>query len=330
MVTKSTIRFVVSVAVAYGLSSAAPLRAQELSVLGGMGRASAPSESSYSWGFTYLQALDHYNALSYSWINEGHFTGHHRDGFALQYWRRAWFFDQHLALAAGIGAYNFFDTTASDEGRPYSDVHGWAMIYSLSATWYTRSSWFYQLRLNQINAFGSIHTTTGMLGIGYQLDASGGQSASSGGWDLRTNSRNELTALAGITEVNSLHSPSAFAMSAEYRHGFGSYVDATLTWIDEGKTELTRRNGVASQVWLSRGFYDDKLRLGFGAGPYIAVDTWRVHGGTESGDKVSALITMTASYQFAKHWLVRASWNRVLTGYDKDSDIYLAGVGYRF
>jgi len=105
MVPKSAIRFVLSVGVAVtcGLSGAVPLRAQELSILGGVGRASAPSESSYAWGFTYLQALDHYNALSYSWINEGHFTSHHRDGFALQYWRRAWFFDQRLALAAGIG-----------------------------------------------------------------------------------------------------------------------------------------------------------------------------------------------------------------------------------
>ena len=27
---------------------------------------------------------------------------------------------------------------------------------------------------------------------------------------------------------------------------------------------------------------------------------------------------------------VRGSWNRVLTGYNKDSDVFLAGVGYRF
>lgn len=46
-------------------------------------------------------------------------------------------------------------------------------------------------------------------------------------------------------------------------------------------------------------------------------------------DKVSALATMTASYQFARHWIVRGSWNRVLTGYNKDSDVFLAGVGYR-
>jgi hypothetical protein len=312
--------------------------AQEVSVYGGIGRLDRASESTYSWGFTYLQALDEHNALSYSWLNEGHYTDHHRDGFALQYWRRAWLFDHRLALAGGVGAYDYFDTTASDEGRPYADVHGWALIYSLSATWYTSSPWFYQVRINRTDALHSIHTTTAMLGIGYQLGASGesgngGASGSTGpsgeaGW--LAGSGNEIAVLAGRTEVNSLRSPGAFAKSVEFRHGFTPYIEASVTWLDEGETQLTRRNGVATQVWLGRSFLDDKLRLGLGAGPYVAVDTYREPGGTNTGDKVSALVTMTASYQFTPHWFVRASWDRVLTGYDKDSDIYLGGIGYRF
>jgi hypothetical protein len=147
---------------------------------------------------------------------------------------------------------------------------------------------------------------------------------------LASGSRDELTVLVGKTEMNSLHSPGAFAKSIEYRHGFGSYVDATLTWLDEGPTALTRRNGAATELWASRGFFNERLRLAVGAGPYVALDTYRVAGGTNTADKVSALVTMTASYQFARHWIVRGSWNRVLTGYNKDSDVYLAGVGYRF
>ena len=130
--------------------------------------------------------------------------------------------------------------------------------------------------------------------------------------------------------MNSLESPSTFAKSVEYRHGFGAYVDATLTWLDEGPTELTRRNGAATELRVSRGFFNERLRLAVGAGPYVALDTYRVAGGTNTSDKVSALVTMTASCQFARHWIVRGSWNRVLTGYNKDSDVFLAGVGYRF
>lgn len=315
---------------AFGLLWAVPSDAQEFSVSAGTGRANAPSESTYSWGFTYLQALDANNALSYSWINEGHYTNHHRDGFALQYWRRIWFFNDRLALAGGVGGYNYFDTTASDEGRRYADVHGWALIYSLTATWYTRTPWFYQARVNRIDTFHSIDTTSAMLSVGYQLGGTNHAGSIPDYLAQGSGSRNELTVLAGKTEVNSLHSPGAFAKSVEYRHGFGSYVDATVTWLDEGPTALTRRNGVATELWASRGFFDERLRLAVGAGPYVAIDTYKIAGGTNTADKVSALVTMTASYQFARHWLVRASWNRVLTGYNKDSDVFLAGIGYRF
>lgn len=119
-------------------------------MLGGWLRADRPGESAYSWGFTYLQALDEYDGLSYSWLNEGHVQDNHRDGFALQYWRRALFFDRRLALAAGVGGYYYFDTVASANGRRYVDSHGLGPIFSLSATWFTSERLFYQLRLNEI------------------------------------------------------------------------------------------------------------------------------------------------------------------------------------
>jgi hypothetical protein len=41
------------------------------------------------------------------------------------------------------------------------------------------------------------------------------------------------------------------------------------------------------------------------------------------------LVAMSASYPMSRHFLARASWSRVMTGYDKDSEVSLAGVGYR-
>jgi hypothetical protein len=304
--------------------------AQEFSALAGGSRSNGPSESSYAWTFSYLQSLDAHDALSYSWLNEGHFPGHHRDGFALEYWRRAWFFDRKLALGAGIGGYFYFDTTAADAPRRYSDVHGIALIYSVSATYYPNPHWFYQLSVNRTYSRNSINTTTALAGIGYRLDALPTTHTSFDGTRPGPGSGDELTVFYGRTEVNSLRSPGSWARGVEYRHGFGPYVDATVSWLDEGKTVLTRRNGAAVQAWLGRSFFGNTLRLAVGAGPYVAVDTYRASGTTQTDDKVSLLVTMSASYQMTRHWLVRASWNRVLTGYDKDSDIYLAGVGYRF
>jgi hypothetical protein len=199
--------------------------AQELSVLGGWLRADRPGESAYSWGFTYLQALDEYDGLSYSWLNEGHVQDNHRDGFALQYWRRALFFDRRLALAAGVGGYYYFDTVASANGRRYVDSHGLGPIFSLSATWFTSERLFYQLRLNEIIVPRSYNTFSAMFGIGYELDAPKGSGALSGGTSDSASSGNEITAMAGWTEVNSLSSPGAFAYGFEYRHGFVRYID---------------------------------------------------------------------------------------------------------
>jgi hypothetical protein len=306
------------------------VHAQELSVLGGWLRADRPGESAYSWGFTYLQALGEYDGLSYSWLNEGHVEDNHRDGFALQYWRRALFFDRRLALAAGVGGYYYFDTVASTDSRRYVDSHGLGPIFSLSATWFTSERLFYQLRLNEIIVPRSYNTFSAMFGIGYELDAPKGSGALAGGTGDSVSSGNQITAMAGWTEVNSLSSPGAFAYGFEYRHGFGRYIDGTISWINEGHTQLDTRSGAAAQVWLRRSFFNDRLSLGVGAGPYYALDTHRVKGGTDTGGRVSLLLTMSAAYNVTRHWYVRASWNRVMTSYDKDSDIYLGGIGYRF
>jgi hypothetical protein len=313
-----------------GIAFVGAVHAQELSLLGGWLRADRPGESSYAWGFTYLQALDEHDALSYSWLNEGHVQDNHRDGFALQYWRRGMFFDRRLSLAAGVGAYNYFDTIASVDGKRYIDSHGWGPIFSLSATWFTDERLFYQLRLNEILVSRSYSTFSAMFGIGYELDAPKRRGSLAGGTSDSVSSGNEITAMAGRTEVNSLRSPGAFAYGFEYRHGFGRYIDGTISWINEGHTELNTRSGAAMQLWLRRSFFDNQLTLGVGAGPYYALDTHRVKDGTDTGGKVSVLLTMSAAYNFTGHWYVRASWNRVMTSYDKDSDIYLGGIGYRF
>jgi hypothetical protein len=236
---------------------ASAIHAQELSLLGGWLRADRPGESTYAWGFTYLQALDEHNALSYSWINEGHVQDNHRDGFALQYWRRGTFFDRRLALAAGAGVYNYFDTIASVDNKRYIDSHGWAPIFSLTATWFTDERLFYQFRLNEILVSRSYNTFSAMFGIGYELDAPNGHGPLTGGTSDSVSSGNEITAMAGWTEVNSLRSPGAFAYGFEYRHGFRRYIDGTISWINEGHTQLNTRSGAAAQVWLRRSFFND-------------------------------------------------------------------------
>jgi len=50
----------------------------------------------------------------------------------------------------------------------------------------------------------------------------------------------------------------------------------------------------------------------------------------EEDEYVSGLVTLTFSYRFDRRWLARLSWNRVVTGYDRDTDVILIGGGHRF
>jgi hypothetical protein len=45
---------------------------------------------------------------------------------------------------------------------------------------------------------------------------------------------------------------------------------------------------------------------------------------------ISGLLTVTASCRFSDHWFTRFNWNRVMSNDNRDSDVFLLGVGYRW
>lgn len=63
---------------------ARPAGAQEILFLGGANRENGLSETTYAWSVEYNYRLRNDNLIALAWINEGHFTGHHRDGPTLR------------------------------------------------------------------------------------------------------------------------------------------------------------------------------------------------------------------------------------------------------
>jgi hypothetical protein len=45
---------------------------------------------------------------------------------------------------------------------------------------------------------------------------------------------------------------------------------------------------------------------------------------------LSVLVSISRTYRFTDHWDSPLTWNRAVTRYDRDSDVILAGVGYRW
>jgi hypothetical protein len=307
-----------------------PLYAQELYLLGGSIGDTASGDRSYTWSLEYMQELGEYTAISVAWLNEGHLPSNHRDGPTVQLWGHTKRIYKQFVLAAGVGPYYYYDTELAKIGRGFSDTHGVGGVFSLAGFWYTEGPWVIELRTNLVKT-NDIDTYSAMVGVGYQLDYSSahGPSSEAGPPHVKTTD-NEITVMIGQTTVNSANSPESIAQSIEYRRGITRYLDWTIAWLNEGDNRLIRRNGILSQAWLVRAFLDEHLALGVGLGPYVLVDRHGSSRDDEDTETVAGVITFSASYRFNPNWLVRLSWNRITTSYNRDTDVIMAGPGYRF
>lgn len=310
-----------------------PADAQEFFGLGGLMRSknSGADDSSASWQLEYREHLGEHFAASISYLNEGHVPAHHRDGHALQLWTRTDALERRFSLSAGIGPYYYFDTTIpTDSKGAFTNEHGFGGIFSLAAIWQAQSPWLFQVRTNWVRTFGRMDTVSALAGIGYQLDASRpAVSSTSPPEPGEKTTDNEITLFVGRTITNSFESERSTSLGIEYRRGLWRYVDWTASWIYEGDSRLIRRDGLASQLWAVKAFFDDRVALGVGSGAYFAID--RQHGRDRDGrSSVSAIATFTGSYRLNRHWCLRTSWNRIVTDYDRDTDVIMGGIGYRF
>jgi hypothetical protein len=312
------------------LAAVTNAHAQEFSFLAG-GLASGGNHS-YSWEGSYREGIGRYAAWSFSWLNEGHIPDHHRDGQSVQLWGRVPLMSDRLELSAGVGPYRWFDTKQAQEGGGYSNTHGWGGVFTLRAAYYFDNRWIAEMKLNRVQASGGPDTTALLFGIGYQLDAPNGHGSRARPID-RTGvvTNNEVTVMAGTTILNSLDSESNWAGSIEYRRGLWHYLDFTASYLHESGHVQSRRDGVAMQLWATRAFFDDKLTLGVGAGPYLSITQNDDLPQNRTGDgRFAGLVSMSASYRFGTRWLARVTWNRMVTRYDRDADIIEAGLGLRF
>jgi hypothetical protein len=312
--------------------AAVPARAQEFYLLGGEALQLGTDDDTYSWQLEYLEGVGEHLAASLSYLNEGHLPGHHRDGLATQVWLRNNILGRQLSLAAGIGPYYYLDTNGPTASGAFRNEHGWGGMMSLAATWYTDTPLLLQLRTNLVLGAGQVKTLSAVAGIGCQLESP----TAPGPLPKTTPQRqkttqNEITLFGGRTIVNSFGSEHAVATGVEYRRGVLRYMDVTVGWLYEGDNRLLRRDGLTTQLWAVRVFFNDRLAMGVGGGAYFALDHYSDTNFSKGKSRaLSAIATFTGSCRLDDRWLLRTSWNRIVTNYDRDTDVILAGIGYRF
>jgi len=315
------------------------VHAQEFSFLYGGTTLPNLRTSSYSWDLDYNQQFTPYFSGSIGWVNEGHLPAHHRDGTTGELWIDIPVHDGRYTLSVGAGGYYYFDTQFMPNGDSL-DVHGTAPIVSFSATAYFTDRWFARFLYNRINPRDNFRSNTGLIGLGYWFGQDrrptpgrlGGTPA-----DKAFITGNEVTVFGGTSVVNASGNFRGVANALEYRRGVMRHLDVSMTYIHEGDPRIVRRSGLGLQAWPVNTFHDDSVAVGFGVGTYIYIDNKHLgpsrrlpFAGTVNTPAMAPLISPTLSWRLSDQWLVRAVWNRVVTNYNSDSDVFLLGVGYRW
>ncbi|MEJ2658762.1 MAG: hypothetical protein P8012_16500 [Desulfobacterales bacterium] len=302
----------------------------ELDILGGLIGSHEDRSTSYTWQISYMEGIGDHFGWSFSWLNEGHMPNHHRDGPTLQLWARNSILNRKLLLAAGAGPYLAFDTQNERDGN-FSEKKNAGGVFSLAAIWNSEGRWFLQARVNTVLVHRNFDTTALLFGLGYRLDSEPStETRTSVSRKARSKTNNEITGFLG-TSIAIGPDDNSFAFGIEYRRSIARHLEWTIGYIDEGDSTLMDRKGITTQLWPNKSFFDDHLTLGVGVGVYLAVDNRRNPGSDIWDDAVlTGLITVTGSYHLSDGYLIRLSWSRTITDYDRDTDVILAGLGYRF
>jgi hypothetical protein len=246
-------------------------------------------------------------SVSADYLNEGHPKQHHRDGLGAQFWLHTAVPQRGWSFAAGIGPYYYFDTTTgSGSLSDYRNDHGWGQLMSLSAKYHLASNAYLETRLSHTHGITAHDTTMLMFGAGYELRnvplEARLQNAEKGD--------NLLMLLAG--------------------HSVNQNVEWSVIAMSEGKVDAAERRGVSAQLWLLRPF-TERTVLEMGVGAYAMRDQLdRTDPNAERENHVAPIASIGMRYRISDNWRAQLTWSRVITSYERDSDVFLLGAGVAF
>ena len=175
------------------------------------------------------------------------------------------------------------------------DIHTTTSIASLSSKYYISDNNFSKLTVNKTK------DTTILIGLGHTFNTQS---------EVKDTTENkELSFYIGQQISNSAGCPSEKISLIEYKNNVNSYLDWTVSAVN---------TGIASQIWAVKSLKNNSLAGSVGIGPYI------------NDGKLNTLLSFKLTKQINKVFDISAILNRAITQNNKDADIIVAGIGYKF
>ncbi|MDB5808562.1 MAG: hypothetical protein JWN94_684 [Betaproteobacteria bacterium] len=318
-------RWLLQFAVLLSAVAALPAGAQQLSILSGVTKERVSHDDSFAYVADYSEPLTKLFSYSLVYVNEGHLFDHHRDGMGAQLWA-GFNITPRWSVKAGTGPYLYFDTAARP-GVVFADNHGIGLISSVATNYQFTKHWAVELRANRILTNKSIDTTSIVAGVGYTFDAAvlPGSAEGAAAWQSDRLKPNEVTVYVGHTYVNNFESETSTAYELEYRRNLSRHIDWTVAALREGAPGPINRSGALTEIWATRALLNDRVSIGVGVGPYLAYDSK-----DNDRTRLTGVLSLTASMKIPGNLIARATWHRVTTRNDRDTDVFLIGAGYRW
>ncbi len=294
---------------------------------GGLRSDSYDDQSTYAYQLEYRRPVYGPFSASFTWLNEGHITNNHRDGQGVQLWWQSKPEDQlGLVFDLGVGPYRYYDTTRGAPDASYENAHGWAGLITAEADYRFDSHWLASVRLNQVEANRSFDSTAVLVGVGYLFGdplttLAPGQSLAPAKMSW------EADAYLGDTILNSFNSEGHTTGGIGARLQLADWLAASATYLDASENDNGWRDAAIVQLWAEQPL-TRQVTVGAGLGGFFPFNSHYDH--PQSSEHASALIGIEAGYSITKQWVGRFIWDRVGTGDNHDSDLFLFNLGYRF
>ena len=305
---------------------------EELTVFTGTVDGNDGAPASYSWQIEYRQQLLPQMDASFSYVNEGHFPGHQRDGQTVQLWAVTPRWLNRFDLAVGAGPYVYFDTQSTSVPPYFRDDHGVGAIITGSLSYYGGERWFLRLNLSDVYVPGGLDTHMLLLGAGYNVDSileRIGAPIEPDDASSPVHARNELGPFIGQSIENSDSSGKSTNFGIEYRRRVARHLELSASWLNEAVGIDGRHDGVTGEAWLMGTMLNRRLSAGIGVGPYVTLHSYRVDDG-RSAASLTGLASMTVSWRMTRSTALRVVWHRSFTQDDQDRDIVTLGFAWRW